>query len=302
MTELFFVLASFATLGVAPSAPPDQAARPAYQLSVETEVHYGNRHGGPNSGSGIDLVLGVSDHRIIYSISNNCGFSAGSGLRDFDNSAEIGWRVDITPTEITPDHARVRVKWSRGVVGGIRTREESHESTVLLRPGDQLRLDTFRMSTRVEVCQQPIATLLVSLHYKEPPRARVVSTDLWLVHRSADGKETIQQQTVRTNFSQPAGFYFDALKVGDMLLDVFGELTPRAVPDGSIRLDVTAQREVFLQGRSQLESPNHSYIGTGGAALVFRPDDVVSFEIPMTQVPSLTGDRFTLRIRTRQIR
>jgi hypothetical protein len=144
--------------------------------------------------------------------------------------------------------------------------------------------------------------VFVSLRHKEPPRERVVSTDLWLVHRSAAGQESIQQQTVRTNFGRPGGFYFDALKVGDIVLDVFGELTPRARPDGSITLELSTQREVFVQGTSQLESPNHSYVGTGGAALVFRPDDVVSFEIPMKPWASMSGDSFTLRVRTRQIR
>jgi hypothetical protein len=302
MNALFFVLASIATLGndTVASVTTEQAAPPAYQLWVETEMHYENRKGGPNSGAGFDLALGAPNHRLVYSIENNCGFAAG--FKDFDNSAEIGWRVDATPIEVTSDHARVRVKWARGVVNGARTREESQETTVLLRPGDQLRLDTFRMSTREEGCQRPTGTLLISLRHKEPPRERVVSTDLWLVHRSANGKETIQQQTVRTNFGRPGGFYFDDLKVGGIVLDVFGELTPRARPDGSITLDLSTQREVFVQGKSQLESPNHSYVGTGGAALVFRPDDVVSFEIPMKPWPSLAGDSFTLRVRTRQIR
>src|SRR5690606_8147945 len=147
-----------------------------------------------------------------------------------------------------------------------------------LRPGDEMRLDTFPMRTRTSHCESPTATLLVSLRHKEPPRERVVSTDVWLVHRRADGKEVIQQQTVRTNFGRAAAFYFDALNVGDVILDVFGELTPRARPDGSIALGLVTQREVFVQDRS--ERPHHSYVGSGGAELVFRPDDVVSFEIP----------------------
>lgn len=302
MNTLLFVLASFAATGAdsTGTAALHQASSPAFQLWVETEMHYENKKGGPNSGTGFDLAVGTPNHRLVSSLDNNCGFAAG--FKDFDNSAEIGWRVDATPTEITPEHARVRVKWARGVVNGARTREESQETTVLLRPGDKLRLDTFRMSTREEGCQRPTATLLVSLRHKEPPRERVVSTDLWLVHRRADGKESIQQQTVRTNFGRTGGFYFDELKVGGVVLDVFGELTPRARPDGSITLALSTQREVFVQGKSQLESPNHSYVGTGDAALVFRPDDVVSFEIPMKPWPSLAGDSFTLRVRTRQIR
>lgn len=300
MNAIHFVLATIATLGTGTTTAPQQAAAPAYQLWVETEMHYENRPGGSNSAAGIDLALGVPSHRLTYSIDNNCGFAAGR--KDFDDSANIGWRVDATPTEITHEHVVVSLKWSRGVVNGKRTGTESHSTAVRLRPGDKMRLDTFPMMTRTEGCTKPIATLLVSLRHKEPPRARVVSTDLWLVHRRADGKETIQQQTVRTNFGQAGGFYFDEVKVGGIVLDVFGELTPRARADGSITLALSTQREVSVQGESQLESPNHSYVGTGGAALVFRPDDVVSFEIPMKPWAAISGDSFTLRVRTRQIR
>ncbi len=301
MNTLHFVIATLATLG-AGASPAEQSAAPAYQLWVETEMYSGNRAGGGSSAAGIDLAVGVTDHRLTYSISNNCGFHAGAAIKDFDSAADIGWRVEVTPTELTHEHAVVKLTWFRGIANGKRMLGMSHETTVLLRPGDRMPLDTVPLSTRIESCTRPTATLLVSLRHKEPPRERVVSTDLWLVHRRADGKESIQQQTVRTNFGQAGGFYFDELNVGGIVLDVFGELTPRARPDGSITLALRTQREVFVQGKSQLESPNHSYVGTGGAALVFKPDDVVSFEIPMKPWPSLAGDSFTLRVRTRQIR
>jgi len=300
MNALHFVLASIASLG-AGVTDTEQAAAPAYQLWVETEVHYDNRPGGPSSGAGFDLVLGVTNQRLTYSVSNNCGFAAG-GLKDFDNTADIGWRVEVTPTALTYEHAVVKLKWFRGVTHGKRATAMPHETSVLLRPGEKLRLDTFPMPTREESCTNPTATLLVSLRHKEPPRERVVSTDLWLVHRSADGKESVQQQTVRTTFGRAGGFYFDELKVGGIVLDVFGELTPRARPDGSITLALSARRQVFVQEKGQLESSNHAYVGTGDAALAFRPDDVVSFEIPMKPWASMSGESFTLRVRTRQIR
>lgn len=304
MNARHLILAAIVTIGFGATslhATAEQSADPAYQLWVETEMHYQNRHGGSNSAAGFDLVLGVPNHRLTHSIENNCGFSAGY-LKDLDGSAEIGWRVDATPTVLTHEHAVVRLKWSRGVVNGKRTGSEPLETVVLLRPGDQMRLDTFAMSTREDHCQRPVATLLVSLRHREPPRERVVSTDLWLVHRRADGTEAMQHQVVRTNFGRAAGFYFDDLKVGGIVLDVFGELTPRAQPDGSITLALSTQREVSVPGQSQLGSPNHSYVGTGGASLVFRPEDVVSFEIPMKPWAALSGDSFTLRVRTRQIR
>lgn len=300
MHALHFIFAALAGIGAGASTTPSQNTAPAYQLWVETEMHYENRHGGRNSGSGINLTLGAPAHRVTYSIENNCGFAAG--YKDFDNAAEIGWRVDVTPMALTHEHATVRLKWSRGLVNGKRTSSPSHESVVLLRPGDEMRLDTFAMTTREENCQRPMATLFVSLRHKEPERARVVSSDLWLVHRRADGKESIQQQTVRTGFAESGRFYFDELKVGGIVLDVFGELTPRARADGAITLELSAQREVSVQGKSQLESPSHSYVGTGAAALAFRPDDVVSFEIPMKPWAAMSGDSFTLRVRTRQIR
>lgn len=278
-----------------------QTPVPAFQLWVSTEMHFSNRHGGGSSGAAFDLALQVKDHRITYSTANNCGFAAGA-LKDFDNTASVGWWVEATPTALTHEHAVVALKWYRAITNGARAATMAHETSVLLRPGDEMRLDTLVLPTRESSCANPTATLYISLRQKEPQRERVVETDVWLVHRTADGKESAQQHSTRSNFAETVPFFFDEVRVAGLVLDVFGEVTPRSRPDGSITLEFSAQREVFDVGRQGGGGPNHAYFGSGASALVFRPDDVVSFEIPMTPWPALSGDSFTLRVRTRQIR
>lgn len=283
------------------SGATDQAPAPLFDLMVETEMHFSNRRGGRSSGSWLPLVVGTPIRRITDSGPGNCGFNAGD-LRRLNPDAAVGWQVDATPVTITAGHAVVHIRWSREIERGKRTGSVPQETSVLLRPGDALRLDTVVMPTQEASCQNPVATLVVSLIAREPERQRVVSTDLWLVHRGADGKESAFHQNVRGRFYEQARFSFAGVKVGNFDLDVFGSLTPQPRSDGSIALELSTSRDVFSAGRSLLDSPNQAYFGQGVAALVFKPDDVVAIEIPMKPWASSSGDVFTLRVRTKQIR
>ncbi len=282
------------------AGPVEQAQVPLFDLMVETEVHFSNRPGGRSSGSWVPLVVGKPIRRLTDS-PNGCGFRAGD-INALNPDAAIGWQVDGTPVTITAGHAVVHLRWSREIERGRITGNIPQETTVLLRPGDQLRLDTVVMPTLPPNCQNPVATLVVSLKAREPERQRGVSTDLWLVRRGADGKESASHQNVQGPFYEKARFSFYGIKVGDFQLDVFGYLTPQPRPDGSIALELSTSRDVFSSGRSVLEGPNKAYFGQGVADVVFKPDDVVSIEIPMKPWTSSSGDMFTLRVRTKQIR
>jgi hypothetical protein len=142
----------------------------------------------------------------------------------------------------------------------------------------------------------------------------VVSTDLWLVHREPDGQERTLQVNVRGGFNQPIPFVFDDLAVGTLALDVRGTLLPRFLPDGSINLELSAERR-WSRGS---EVPNTLVLGNGSMILHMKPDDVTSISIPLTgregfaigmgasrtavTAEAIDGHSLSLRVRSRRIR
>ena len=287
------------------TGPAEQAAppQPLFDLSLYTEMRYGNSPGGLNTRAVRPLLKGRSLRMITHSISNSCGFSAGS-LAGFEPGSAIGWQVDAMPLEITGDHAVLRLHWSREMELGKKTGKEFQEVEVLLRPGDTLPLDTFVLPEVPGGCKSPVGTLIVGLKAREPERARVVSTDLWLVHKHPDGKETTQHINVRGELNATIPFFFDEERVGTAVLDVFGRLTLRPKAGDSMALEFSAQR--FLAGEQF--ATNSSYFGnTGGGRMVTEigPDSVTSFEIPQGTGPgwaAFAGHTLSVRVKSRRMR
>lgn len=282
---------------------PEQQAAPLFDLSLHAEMRYGDEPGGMNSWSAKPLEKGRSLRMRTYSISNSCGFAAGSFV-DFEAGAAIAWQVDATPVEITGDHAVLRLHWSREIELGKRTGKEFQEAVVLLRPGDSLPLDTFVLPEVPGGCKQPVGTLVVSLKAREPERTRVVSTDLWLVHKHPGGKETTQHINVRGELNTSIPFYFDEERVGSAALDVFGRFTLRPKAGDSVALEFSAQR--LLAGEQF--AVNASHFGTrGGGKMVTEigPESVTSFEIPQGSGPGwgpFAGHSLSVRVKSKRMR
>jgi len=282
---------------------PEQAPGPLFELRLQADMRYGASPGGMNSWSQRPLVKGQSVRMITHSISNSCGFAAG--VREFDSNAAIGWQLDAVPVEITADHAVLRLHWSREIELGKRTGTEFKEVVVLLRPGDSLPLDTIVLpKTATSQCGNPAATLVVSLQAREPERVRVTSTDLWLVHKHPDGKETTQHLNVRGELNSPIPFFFDEERVGAAVLDVFGRFTLRPKAGDTVALEFSAQR--LLVGEQYAVNGSH-FGNRGGGKMVTEigPDSVTSFEIPQGSGPSwraFAGHSLSVRVKSRRMR
>ncbi len=295
----------------------EQAPPAMFDLMLRTEMRFDDKPGGNSSYAARPLVKGQSLRMRTYSGSNSCGFSAG--VKEFDSAAAIGWQVDAMPVEITTDHAVLRLHWSREVELGRIAGKEFQEAVVLLRPGDSLPLDSFVLPAVPGGCNSPVGTLVVGLmaHYVE--RVPVTSTDVWLVHKHPDGKETTQHLNVRGELNSRIPFFFDPERADTAALDVFGAITLRPKAGGLVALELSAQR--LLVGEPN--AINSSYFGNpegrkvggnsrdlamgGGGQMVIQigPESVTSFEIPQGSGPgweAFAGHSLALRVQSKRLR
>jgi hypothetical protein len=306
----------------APEVQASQTALPRFQLEIATGLRYPDKSATagetprwtkPRTGTWRELVVGRTIEMATFMGGSTCGFITGSSR--FSAAATFGWEVEATPITLGDDHAVVRIRWSRGVGGGMPPGEPPPEMLMRFRPGEEAYLDsTVLTDSAPPACRGALATLIVALKEVEPYRERVVSNDLWLVHRQPDGQERTLQVNVRGGFNQPIPFVFDDLAVGTLALDVRGTLLPRFLPDGSINLELSAERR-WSRGS---EVPNTLVLGNGSMILHMKPDDVTSISIPLTgregfaigmgasrtavTAEAIDGHSLSLRVRSRQIR
>lgn len=321
MKVLRLVLALGMTLGVwsvpAHAQKPKPAAR--FSLYIATQVQPAPRPGEPlrvaqpRSGTWRDLRVG-EPHELIVQIGRSpsgCGFVWGG--KEFGDSAHFGWRLELTPTGISSDHADVHLRWVRAVQDGKPNTGPLSETNVRLRPGDGFTLDATALSgVSAPGCRNAVVSLYVQLDEVEPRRERVVATDLWLVHRDPDGREYTQQLNVRGGFNDTLPFYFDDIRVGRDVLDVHGSIRARTTSSNALELEFRAMRR-WSRGT---ESPEVRMLGDGETTFTLKPDDVTSVVIPLVREglpldgastqpgrdPALLGHSLSIRLRSRQIR
>jgi hypothetical protein len=279
---------------------PEQAQAPLYDLKITGEMRFSNRPGGLSAWTVVPLAVGKPVRRMMASISNNCGFSAGGNK--FDPDAVVGWTIDTTTLASTPEHVVVRIRWVREQEQGKRSNKAPEEATVLLRPGDDLPLDSIGLPTVEASCQDPVAVLLITAVAREPVRERVVATRVWLVHRQPGGQEKTQQVDLRSSFDSEVPFFFDEVKVGSSVLDVFGKLRPRSTAPGLISLEFSADRRLTTGGADS----DTQYLGTGKVVILsMGPEGVTEYQIPIGTAgawQAFAGHSLAVRVQTRRIR
>ncbi len=302
------MLLSLLPLLLALTAPPVTPPPAAPMLWLATNTFHANRPGGGSSASGKALVLNTPSLFVTYSMPRLCGFSAGGGFTKIDPAAQLGWSVTVTPKAITTDHVVLDVSW---------VRERNHKpeaqgaSVVLIRPGDTVPLDVADTpeASQVSGCRMTSAELTleldpVSFGKISPGRGSVVSTDLWLVRRLADGKEDTQQINVRGALNEEVPFYFDDVKSGEMVTSVLGKIRAREREGGAIALEFEAARLVRM-GNTPV-GRGFTSLPPGAGPLVFETaQDVLSVQFPRSTDPKwmdLGSEGLSIRIRTRRIR
>jgi len=327
---------------------PEQAAPPMLDLSAHFEMG-SHLPGGRRVGSGGSkpIIQGQSVKIKVYSGDNSCGFVEGSGapptsgvrlpsgapaflgtpyeqpLRGASKTEPrraLGWQVDATPVEITPDHVRLRVRWAREIQVGNSAGKGAEDIVVLLRPGDAMPLERVSIPDVRNNCNNSMGLLVLSVTARDPGRAKVASTDLWLVHKHPGGKETTQHINVRSELNSPVPFFFDEERVGTAVLDVFGRLTLRPTAGDSLALEFSAQR--VLAGEQYGVNSSHfgsgiagqmilsnslAFGSNGGGQMVLEigPDSVTEFEIPQGSGPgwaAFAGHTLSVRVKSRRMR
>ncbi|MCR4374316.1 MAG: hypothetical protein NUW22_05660 [Acidobacteria bacterium] len=249
-------------------------------------------------GASVRILPGATadgDPWFVYSRGNLCESAITRGGAPAD--ATDGWRISIVERSRSATHLTVAVTWLRmWERGRLVAAGSGGTSELTLQGGDRIPLDQItrpatpgacaatqktlelRVALRVEGMSSPTSVAIGA----EPPAPLddPVTAELWLVHQSPGGAETVEHQTVRLA-PGGVGFMFRGLPVGSadgpMLIDVTGQLRAVLRPDGSRALWVGLARSVTHQATGRLRFSG----STGGKTVDWlAPGDVVSFDLP----------------------
>ena len=317
-------------VGFLGGAPQQAAPAPSFDLSVHVEMGSHQTGAGRRVGTAGSkpLAQGQPVKIKVYSGPNSCGFTPGTdigptggftlpsgapmttgrpyeqpvrGVNKIEPTSALGWQVDATPLEITPDQVKLQVHFSRDVQVGNRDGKGAEGIVVVLRPGDAMSLDKFSIADVRNNCNNSAGSLVLSLTARDAGRAKVASTELWLVHKYPGGRETTQHVAVRSELNAPIPFFFDEERAGTAVLDVSGRLTLRAAAGDKLALEFTAER--VLAG--QQNAVNSANRGGGQMAVEIAPGAVTSFEIPLGSGPgweAFAGHSLSVRVKSKLIR
>jgi hypothetical protein len=268
-------------------------AQPAYRLSVN-RFQFPTARGGRGYSPGTTSVTGSTDVTAA-----SAGAAAGGGGRGAGRGAGrgvgagTGNGTGAATTTVDP------ATGAATVTGGGRGGRGAAANDTSLNAADRAAL---------------IAKARGNLRMMVVP---TYDAELWLVHRTPDGKEIVQQQTVRFGgFGPPNGtFTFPPIQVqtskGVIGIDISGRLQSSVGSepgDGSVISQTTAEPaaaphiSVKIDRRAHLSGPPLLDI-TGGSSMVIdvpSPSDVLSFEFPALQKSAedlLKGHQFSLRVR-----
>jgi hypothetical protein len=142
---------------------------------------------------------------------------------------------------------------------------------------------------------------LVDNYPSEMEERRLVSADMWLIERLADGSEVQrgQQLVIRGLPYRTLSFYFDSLTASDASLDVYGTLAARPA-----RGEIGVSLETLVRWPRKPESHFRGAQQSVKSDLHVKPDETVEIRLPV-----LTDDAgpfakrsFSIRIRARQLR
>lgn len=249
-------------------------------------------------GASVRIMPGAaadSDPWFVYSRGNLCESAITHGGAPAD--ATDGWRISIVEKSRSAAHLTVAVTWFRmWERGRLVTAGSGGTNELTLQSGDRIPLDQItrpstpgacaatqktlelRVALRVEGMSSPTSVAIGA----EPaaPLDVPVTAELWMVHQSPSGAETVEYQTVRLA-PGGVGFMFRGLPVdsadGPMLIDVTGQLRAVLRPDGARALWVGLARSVTHQATGRLRFSG----STGGKTVDWlAPGDVVSFDLP----------------------
>ena len=230
---------------------------------------------------------------LVYTRGNLCQSVITHGPMPED--ATEGWKVTVTErsrtTAPTP-RVMVSVTWSRMWERGRPIANASGGSSELtLQRGDRIALDTITRASEPGVCagttkslelQVGVVTMGSPVPAGDSPLDGVVDVELWMVHKTPGGTETVEHQIVRL-INGAIGFGFRGAPIdtsaGQVAIELTGQLKAVRRDDGSRGLWASLTRGVtrLATGTTSIAGP------TTTTAAWLAPGDVVELNLPPIQ-------------------
>lgn len=233
---------------------------------------------------------------LVYSRGNLCQSVITHGPVPAD--ATDGWRVTVTERSRTATQVMVTITWNRmWDRGRLITNGTGGTNELTLQRGDRIPLDMITRPAQPGVCGATTKSLEIhvgrpllaaAVPAGESPLDGLVDAELWMVHQTPNGAETVERQTVRL-VNGPMGFSFRTEPIetpdGAVYVELNGQLKAVQREDGSRGLWAGLTRSVIRQstGATAFASPFET------TAAWLGPNDVVSFDLPPLQFYANTG-------------
>lgn len=229
--------------------------------------------------------------------------------------ATDGWRVTVNERTRGATQITLSVNWQRVWERGRAVSNGSGGTSELtLQSGDRVGLDQLVRPTQPGVCAATSKTLelrvtrtVTPILVARPPAsagpvaptAPVIEPDapidtpvlaeLWMVHRSPGGSETVDYQAVQL-ITGGVGFMFRSLPAdtaeGAMVIDLNGQLRAVQRADGTRGLAISLTRSF-----TQVSTGQVRFSGSGGNKTLdwLAPGDVISVDLPDPGTPGARG-------------
>ena len=305
------VLSAAAGLAAALVLTPAAAgAQPAPGLRILVEARSVRIGGDFDSGAGV--IISPQDepgtHERSFSISSQgCVVGAAPYIL---NEAVGGWHVWVTPVAVDDDDAvTFRIVWERSPNGNADAWNSGTEQTFTLKPGRTVPLDVISVPPRASAertCSS--ARLQVQVRRWPDPEEdrRLVSTDLALVQRQADGSERTHSLTVRSLYGEDTRFHFDTLEDAGVQLEFQGVLTVQPDTD-AVTVGLTTRSRVIEHGVVSHRLSDGAMMRGREVRSTLRlaSDEVVTVDLPRlgeNNGGAFANQTFFLRVGSRQIR
>lgn len=225
------------------------------------------------------------------------------------NEAVGGWHVWVTPVAAEGDSVTFKILWERSPNGNADAWNPGVEQTFTLKPGRIVPLDVISAPPRASAertCNS--STLQVRVRRRPYPYEdrHLVSTDLTLVQRLANGTELAYPLTIRSLFSEESPFYFDTLEDSGVQLEFQGLVTPHLSADGVV-VEVTTRSRVVEDDvvSHSLREGARARLREVTSTRRLATDETATVDLPRlgeNDSGAFANQTFFLRVRSRQTR
>lgn len=267
----------------------------------------------------------------FFSFGETCEAWSISSRPSITADTTAAWKIETTPIRVEGDAVTFRLRWVRmaglkqqigdllraleqrdakatGKLAEALAAEESRlpgeDLDLTLRPGESYPVDSVKIPTGAKnvhgrLCG-PSDSIRVSVdaYPGADDERRLVSADLWLIERLADGTEAQRSQplNVRGLPNRPFRFYFDSLVDGKATLDVYGILIAKP---GSNAMAVNVEtRSRWAPETRNIGGPQQFFT----SKVQLAPAETVEIRLPAIDEGPFAKRLLSIRIRARQLR